>query len=308
MQIQTVNNTQSGVNFQSKNNKIESASAFVNMDDAQVKELAYVMSYEQQHHKKKHHNNALNSLFYAIPIVDTLAAGVLTVKTSHIAPSQAAELRNAPMSARLFSAGRTAGGWAVALGVIGIYNVIKKAFVSNSKSAHHFQKDNPVASFIVDMGIIFAGFIGAAKGINKLAQRFPKATSELKAKAINVLEKSDKTNFNKKVLPELAKSVDNLAKRMPAAAKASRYTLANSVWILFGLGLLKMGHDQNKERHHFEKNVHKNFKEIKKAQLEVSKHLNKVLEAEKNDLVQSKSKVADDVNILADKTETPAEI
>lgn len=308
MQLQAVNSNKSDFNFQSKNKNIEGASAFVNMDDSQVKELAYVMSYEQQHHKKKRHHNSLNSLFYAIPVVDTLAAGILALKTSRVTPSQAAELRKVPMSSRLAATGLAAGGWAVALGVIGAYNIVKKAFISNSKSAQHFQKNNPVESFIVDMGVIFAGFIAASKGIGKLIKHFPKAAGEFEAKAVNVLEKADKSSFNNKILPKLAKGAENFAKRMPAAAKASRYVLANSVWILFGLGLLKMGHDQNKERKNFEKNVHKNFKEIKKAQLEVAKHLNNVLAVEKNVLAQAQPELANELSNEMGKIDPPVEV
>lgn len=305
MQLQAVNNTKSNVNFQSKNNNIESASAFVNMDDSKVKELAYVMSYEQQRHHKKHHNNALNSMFYAIPIVDTLASGIMVAKSpfarKHLfklmnnnrlqfpsdVESAFNNLKNAGLKNRMKAMGSTAKTWAVLLGIIGIYNLAKNAIVSSSKPLKHFQQDNPVASFIVDMGLIIAGFMAGSRGLATLENKFPKAVKEFDAKSNKFLSKLNKTKLNTKVLPKMVENADKFAQRMPNVVKAGRFALLNSVWILFGLGLVKMGYDQHKERKNFEKNVHKNFKEIKKAQLAVAKQINNVLAVEKNISEQS---------------------
>lgn len=313
MQLQAVNNNKSGVNFQSKNNKVESASAFVNMNDAQVKELAYVMSYEQQRHKKKHHN-ALNSMFYAIPIVDTIASGIMVAKSpfavqhlfklknhdrlQYVSDAESAfnSFKNASLKNRMKAMGSTAKTWAVLLGVIGVYNLAKNVIVSSSKPLKHFQQDNPVASFIVDMGLIIGGFMAGVRGLARLENKFPKTVKEFDAKSNKLLSKLNKTKLNTKYLPKMAENVDKFAQRMPGVVKAGRFALLNSVWILFGLGLIKMGYDQHKARKNFDKNVHKNFKEIKKAQLEVAKHINNVLVVEKNELKQSQPKITDESN------------
>lgn len=323
MKLQSLN-TQSNVNFQSKNKNIEGASAFVNMNDDQIKDMAYIMSYEQRRHQKKHNNNSLNSMFYAIPVVDTIASAILVSKSQFAqkhcinlrnhdrlqSPSDVESLfhnlQNANLKNRMKAAGSTAKGWVLALGVIGVYNLAKKAIVSHSESMQHFQKDNPVASFIVDMGVIIAGFVAGAKGLARLENKFPKTVKEFDTKSNKILSKLNKTKLNTKALPKMIEGFEKFSERMPRVANATRFALRNSVWILFGLGLVQMGRHQNKERKKiekgFKKDVKRNYKELKKAQFETAKHLSNVLAVEKSVLAQSQPKLANELNNEMDKT------
>lgn len=286
MQIQSIDN-KSNVRFKSRNN-VDKAAAFVNLDDNQLKELAYVMSYDKDSQKK--HKKSLLSSFYAIPIVDTIASGILVSKSSFgrnlieklvdkrgfDGEQVARALNNASLKTRLKSAGSTAGFWALILGGIGIYDGVKKLAAKKSDSINHFQKDNPISSFVVDMGIILGGCALGAKGLKKLQEHFPSAKKEIAIKTNRVLGKLNRTKFNKDILPKLAEGTATLSSKAPWAVNAGRFALANSVWIMFGLSLLKTSNSQKHERQKVEHNFHK----LKSAQLETAKQLNKIMEAE----------------------------
>lgn len=182
-------------------------------------------------------------LFYVLPAVDILASAIL-VNKSRTGLSSVAKTSAAPLSIRTIAATRTAGTWALGLSIIGIYNVIKKAIASKSQKADNFNRNRPIASFLVDIGIITAGFIVAGKGLNKLAmnkfKKDPKYLERLNEKIIKTMKKLDDTAFNKTTLPKLTKMADNFAKKAPILAKTGRFLLANAVMIVFLLGLISL--------------------------------------------------------------------
>lgn len=299
MQIQLLDNNKSIVKFKS-NNSVEKASAFVNMDDQQLRQLAYVMSYDKDNEKKKH-KSALK-MFYAIPIVDTIASGIIVGKsrfarnlinklTAHAENTKKNlnteaiynGLSNPNLKNRLKAAGSTAGSWALWLSVIGIYTAVKDSIVSKSDSSKKFQRNNPISSFILDVGAIFAGYAVTSTGLNKLKGMFPTTEKELSAKTNALLGKANKSSVNREILPKLSEGVLKLEKTAPWLVKSSKFALVNSVWILFGLSLLKSSHHAQRDN----ERVDKNYRKLKKAQFETSKRLNKALQVEKEILTQN---------------------
>lgn len=295
MQVQSVDNTR----FKSRNS-IEKASAFVNMNDSQLRDLAYVMSYDKDNQKKK--NKSILSTFYTIPIVDTIASGVLVAKTSHITKEVAAELRTAPLSARAFATANTAANWGFIMLAVGLFNVIKKAINNNSPGLKKFEKENPVQSFVLDTIAIIGGLTAAGVGLwklnNKIINKHPEAVVKAEIDRNRIIEKLDNTKFNKEILPKLVHGVDKLAEKAPRLMKASRYALANSVWILLGAGILKTMHNSKREH----ENVERNYEKLKEAQLQTAKHLNKVLRVESAVLAQNQALLATELRNQMSKT------
>lgn len=313
MQIQSIDN-KSSVRFKSRNN-LEKASAFVNMDDNQLKDLAYVMSYDKDSKKKT--QKSLISMFYALPIIDMVTSGILVRKspfgrriigklinrsTKGNLPLNSEGiiegLRTANLKNRVKAAGSTAGSWALWLSVIGVYNSIKKSMTSKSPDSKKFQQNNPIASFALDLGIIFAGTALVEKGLRKIMGHFPNAKKEFAIKTNKILGRLNKTHLNNDILPKLLEGTAKLSEKAPLAAKVGRFAIANSVWIAFGLGLLKLGHHQN----HDQKKVEKKYKELKNAQFETAKHLNKVLQVERAVLAQNQLQLAAELRHEMNKT------
>lgn len=304
MQIQSIERNK--VNFQSRNNNLEKASAFVNMDDSAIQEVAYQISYDKKNSKKQ--KNTMLKMFFAIPIVDTLASGILVgksplgknfiAKTNLDSETATDILRNASLKNRIKAAGSTAKGWALVLGLIGAYSVVKNAVVSQSDSAQNFERKNPLGSFLLDLGILIAGVFAGSKGISKLKEKFPNAGKEINTKADKMLNKLNKTKFNKSILPTLSEGAAQFAEKMPGLAKATRFTIANSMWIILIGGLAKLGLRTNRNKQRAERT----YVELKKAQVETAKHLTNALQVERDILAQDQPQLAKDLHREIEKT------
>jgi len=189
VEIQSVKNINSDVRFKSKTNSQDGEMvAFVDLNDRQLKNLAYAMSQNNENSSKKTKKN-VSSTFIAMPIVDTIASGVLVEKFSAVSKEHAELLRKVPLSERTFCAAKTAAFWGVGLGLIGIYNVAKKALTSQSTSAKKFDQEHPVASFLTDIAAITAGFFVAMKGLSKHLNKYFEKNPDKDVKVKNELFK-----------------------------------------------------------------------------------------------------------------------
>lgn len=252
MQTQSIGNTYSDVRFKAKNDSRSSDMvAFVDLNDRQLRNLAYSMNRNNESSAKKSKNHYA-STFLAMPIVDTLASGILVEKFSSVSKEHAELLRKAPLSTRTFCTAKTAANWGVGLGIIGLYNVAKKAITSQSTSANNFNQEHPIASFLTDMAVITAGFFVALKGMGKTASKYfaknPNKAAKLEDNMTQMATKLDNSNFNKKVLPKIVEKAAKFAEKAPFLAKAGRFALANSVWIILGASLLHTDGPSRKEQ------------------------------------------------------------
>lgn len=291
--IKPIGNKSSNVKFTSKNDDMDAmdkraiATAFVNMSDRQLRELAYVSSYDEN--RDRRHKNTMLSTFYALPVVASVSSGLLKeVKGNNI------------LSKKLGATGKTAMFWGFGLAMLGVYNIVRDAVVSNSKGLKKFEQNNPIPSLIMDlavfMGLATLGFRGAAKVGEKISTKFPKTLNEISSHVINVKNWLNKTSLNKKVLPAIREGVDNFKTIMPITAEIGRVLIANSVWILLFAGLIKSSNHARNDRDRVEKNYH----DLKQAQFETAKDLNKILEIERDVLAQD-SAIAKEMKTEFDK-------
>lgn len=303
MQIQNVKNTHKEARF--KADGIQQASAFVNLSDAQTRMLAYEASYDPKQEQKN--KKSMSRAFWAIPVVDSLSAGILKKGTN---------------SSKLLATGKRAGWWALGLSLIGAYGGIKNKLASKSDKTNNFERKNPLASFLLDIGIIWTGFSLGNIGIQKLkpkvkdfAQKMYLKHPEKAAKLSNVLEAANKRllsvkswlndgKFMKTATNKVNTAASVVAEKAPWAKNAGKFALRNSVWFMFGLGLLKMAHQAGKQRN----KVEKNYREIKNAQLETAKHLSNVLGVERDVLAQNQKALSYELRRQMDKTDPNVEV
>lgn len=298
MKIKTVENINPGFG-KKKQDKIEQASTFINMNDSQLRYLAYVNSEDERTERKQQHS--LNRTFWAMPIVDTIASGLLVRGIN--GEGELSKLEETALSSRVKAVGDTAAIWALGLSAIGIYNVAKNAVVSNSPSLKRFNRDNPVMSFFVDLGIIAGSFILGLKGLGKLInnhyEKHPEKVLETEGRIANLSEKIDTSKFNTKIMPKIIDKVSKFEERFPNLSNAGKFALANSVFILLGISILKMikfSADKQKRIEH-------NYNQIKAAQFETAKYLVNSLGIEDDVLKQDKSNLAKDLRREMNKTE-----
>lgn len=296
MQVQAI---KSNTNFEAKRrNNTDDIETFVSLDDSQLRYCAYMNNNDPRENRRD--AKKANALFLAIPIVDTIASAVLVQKRTNpvVLTKQSLEainpirsrklLAKAPLSLRAGAAAEAGLFWAGALTLIGLYNVIKKGLTANSKSAKNFERTNPVTSFVVDMGIIFAGFIGinhllaksTVKSLNENPGRLITKWKNIQSEFL----KLDKTNFAKKTMPKIQKSLTNFINNSPKLAKAGRFALANSVWILFGAMILNSMHNSTKKN----RRIENDYQQLKQTQLEAAKFLAAKRDLE-NDILAQKA-------------------
>lgn len=302
MQTQAVSN-KNNVQFRSNIN-LDKAQAFVNLNDAQLRALAYT---EADKREDKRASRNIAATFLAMPIVDSLASGVLA-ENSVVAKARFGEFElksklkmPASMGERLFKTGGTAIGWAYALCVIGIYSGIRHLVGKHSTEVKQFDQQHPVLSFAADLGLIFAACILGAKGISKLSEKFakkcPKSAEEIGEKFGTMFEKIDKGEFNRKTLPKWVESFVKFEEKSPILAKTGKFTLANSMWILLGAAFAQMFvHSSRKQN-----SVEQNYYMLKTAQTDTAKQLLKAKEHEKTKPIELKIvKQNEDPEIIQD--------
>lgn len=281
MQIYSVRNSGSGVGFNSHKN-FEDAVKLVKMDDSQLKFLAYAKSYDEDS-EKKHRKSALR-MFYAIPIVDSLASGVLLeklekqVKTSKKAKKAMTELVNPNLSERVGIAAKRGALWAGAIAIVGTYCKIKNKIISKSPSLQDFEQRHPLLSLMRDFGLLGSIYIAGKMGLGSDKVKNIREKSEI-VKSFNKLGKTvgnviDESTFNKKIVPEISKCSKTISKKAPWAAIAGKFALANSVLILFGAAIVKMIAHERKES----KKVENAYYDLKDKQFETAQCLKNALE------------------------------
>lgn len=281
MQIQAINNSTSEANFKSRrSDAIDEATAFVNMNDAQLRVYAELASRNPKQDKKD--AKSINKIFWAMPVIDTLASALLVAKTSRVDADGVKRLIKNPLSIRAKGAALQAADWGLIIGAVGVFNLLKKGFNKKSEKAEHFEKRRPVASFVMDVMGIFAGLIGvgylANKAINKNPEKYNKIMDTIDDKFL----KLDDTKFAQKQFPKIQKFMTDMVEKTPKLAKAGRFALANSVWILLGLGLAKMLSQSNKQNDR----IQKNYEILKQKQLEVAKYITNEARCERDMAVE----------------------
>lgn len=281
MQIQAIGNSKAAFGHSQKN-KMAEAYAFANMDDSQVRDLAYKLSYDENEIQK--HKRKVATMFSAIPIIDTIAGGILAKKVIFDPKAQEViKIEKPALSTRAKVAGIVAAGWLAITGVVGAYRGVKKTLNSNSETMERFDRKHPVSSFMLDLGIIFAGMAALFAGGKKVINKFPKAQEEFVQKIESLSDKIDASRFSKKSLPKIEASFAKFAQKNPKLASAGEKLLRNNVIVGLGVALLTILHFSNKES----RKVKNNYAQLKEAQLQTAKKLNKTLKVQRDVLAQN---------------------
>lgn len=294
MTVQLVGNDISNVNFTSKHRDglkdRERAAAFVNLNDDQVKLLAYSSANNQRHEKKVKRSMLLS--LYALPFVSSISSGIL-------AESKTAGA-SASLSERLLATSKTAWGWAGALLLLGAYTSVKNKLASKSQSHNDNKSNHPATSLVVDFaafaGLLFAGSLAAPRIVNKFKALKPELAKSIADRSASINAKIDNGFLNQKVLAKITEKAEAFAKKAPWAASAGKAVIANSVWIVFIASMLNAAHHANQSK----KKIENRYVQIKDAQFNTAKHLSNVLGVERDVLAQNQMTLAADLRRAID--------
>lgn len=288
MQVQSVQSINSNVGFKSSDD-LEKASVFVNMNDAQLRKLAVKLGHNKKEQNEKN-KRAITATFWSIPIVDTIANGVLAKNALITEGKEVAAVlvdKATPLSIKAHAALKTAGMWGLVIGAFGLYKSIKHAVAPESDNPKNRRLHNPIGSILIDIGVLLGGITLISAGIRNIIEGCPEKFDKMKNNYINKLEKLDKTDLNTKTLPELRK----FAEKSPGIAAAGRFLLANSIWIILGAGIYKVFNNAIEER----RKIDRTYRELKVCQGEAAKVLVNTLGVERDVLAQENKGLATDL-------------
>lgn len=269
MQIQATDN--SNVGF--KGNKTVRAAILVNASDNQLKNIAYDYSYDKENEKK--HQKSISRTFMAIPVVDSIAHGILN------APAQSS------LSRRIAESGKAAKGWGSVILAFGVFNFIKNKITANNKTLKEFEYNNPVLSLIADVGLVCATLFAGQKAVTKLLEKNPKILETVGEKIVKACKSIDKSKMNKKVLPKIEKAIEKFSTKAPWAATAGKFALANSMFLLLGAAVYKTIKHTKKNNDKIEAN----YNMLKKEQLQAAKYLAKTTVTDRDVIAQEQKKM-----------------
>lgn len=278
MQVQSVGKYQTNLNF--KSSVYVDEESLVDMRNSDLKSLAYYLGSDSKKDKKR--RDSIIKTFCAIPIVDTLASGILAAKliakykkipNSENAILEEVKIKGASLAERTSIMGGKAAFWGVAiLGVIA-YNKAKHALFPQTYEPGGYSQKHPVMSFITDLGLILAGFVlgekALEKGIESLDKNHPEFVSKIAKNTEKAFKWIDKSAANKKLLPWLEKRAVNFAHRAPGLTLIGMLGLALSVPILLVVGVYKTIKYDRDER----QRIQENYLDLKRIQLKMERKM-----------------------------------
>lgn len=269
MQMQTITNNISTINFTSRDKKMKKYSEFVRMNDSQLRYLSYVAAHgpEKQEKTKK----SFSAMIYSLPLVAALSSGVLE-KTPSVEKG-ASNLVN-----RVVAMKQSALSLGMVLLGVGLYYKVKDAISSDGHGLKKFQENHPLISISTDLAIFFGTMFAINKNKDKISKQINKAFPQV-VKKVNEYENAakawlEKTKFNNETLPKITKTVEEFAAKYPKLSSVGKFGVANAVILTVGYGIYRVIHKTNKTN----KEIDHKFYELKAKQADAAKYLlNKIV-------------------------------
>lgn len=288
------------------------ASAFVNMDDRQLRDLAYVSARREQGNRKQ--KKSLSSSLIALPIAAVFTDAILTkdkmirkkiTNIGGVVSNKTKALINknivVKLSDRVSESVKTGAQWGFILVMLGIYDSMRDALVSKTPSLQRFKENHPLPAFLVDLfafvGLAGVGFEGAKKVANKMNKETPTIIDELNSLKDKLKKGINASVWSKKVLPAVESGVEKFAKNAPLPHSLGRFAIANAIWIVLLNSLLNRGRPVKVDK----RAVEHNYNELKEAQFKTAKHLVNMCEVERS-ILRRDSHMAGEMEDEFDKT------
>ncbi len=285
----SIGNNQSEVSFSRNGNKINNQVVLVNMNDSELRNLAYDISNDEKEQIKQ--KKSILRTFIAIPVVASLANGILTKEIISVGKDGIAKTFKATLGDKALITAKSAGYFAGILAAFGIYNAAKAKVESKSPEIRNFNDEHPLLSLLTDVGIIAACLIIGKKGISALKGKNLSIFNKLSENSNKIKKLVDSSKFNEKIIPKIINFSDSIKNKAPFLATTAKFLLERSIWVLLGIGFIKSSYYSSKNK----KKVNVNYEKLKNVQFELVKKINTNINVERDVLAQDDPRQADDL-------------
>lgn len=268
MNIQAINPAFKGVTR--SNAETDKLDAFINMDDKQLRQIAYAKTLRNFDDKKS--RKVTNALFYSAPVAAGLAYGILGDGKTRLFSKELTGL-----AGRIGTGLKAAGRYAAILGAVDLFAHASKKLIKKSDKAQNFTEKHP----FLTLGALIGGALGvvsliSGKGFAKLGAiktpAFLQKGTEKIAKFLN----------SNKQIGKMKNVVNRFAGKVPSALKEIGATVLDCAPATLLLGgffhTLASSHNKNRE-------FAKNYTELRDKQIEVTRERLNQLVAENDTLL-----------------------
>lgn len=249
--------------YNPRKNPRHNVDTIIALDDNAIRKLAYaktVATVEDDKHRK-----ISKAMFWSIPFVAGAATALL-------APSKSGVLGKeiSGVAGRMLNGAKSAAGWGVLLGLASAVNGAFNLAEKKSPEVRKFTKENPVVTFIGQIG----AFIGAValggkylpKMVNGVAKHIkPQSFDKFANKIVNGADSLNSNKITKKVVKFARNLADNKYLEPLKSVAKTALNWAPSV-LLWGGVLHSLNHDRVRQSEFV-----KNYSEIKDYQARLAK-------------------------------------
>jgi len=249
--------------YNPRKNPRHNVDAIIALDDNTIKKLAYAKTVATVDDKK--HRKISNGIFLSIPFVAGAATALLAPSKSGVLGKEISGI-----AGRLLNGAKSAAGWGVLLGLAtGINNAIDFA-EKKSPEVRNFTRENPVLTFIGQIGAFIGAVALGGKYLPKAAESIAK---HIKPQSFDkftnkIVKGADKFN-NSRITRKFAKFARNLAdnKYFEPLKSVTKTALSWAPSILLWGGVIhSIDHSNVKQREFV-----KNYSEMKEFQSRLAK-------------------------------------
>ncbi len=220
-------------------------------DDSQVvtklsdEDLKILASVGPNNRLQKVSQKTVNTLLFTIPIIDSVATGLV---------------KKGQLSSKLSSTAKTAGKWGAVFAVAASLNAVKRFVNSKSDALDKFNKEHAFASTMIDFAVLYTAFnavTNAGKNLFEYTKNsFPTIGKTLKN---SVLKPSKEFLNNSIINKKIVKPAENYVAKKPYLAGANKITAALLVPTMAIAVLMRY----NKEYKNRNENVQTNYNFLK---------------------------------------------
>jgi len=249
--------------YNPRKNPRANVDAIISLDDNAIKSLAYAKTMATVEDDK--HRKISKAMFWSIPAVAGVATALLN-------PAKASVLGKefTGVAARLTNGAKTGAVWGVLLGIASGLNGVLGLAEKKSPEVRKFTRENPVVTFIGQMGALI-GTVALAgkylpKAVDKLAKHIKPSTIDKAADSIaKGADKLNNAKFTKYVSKNARKLADSRLFEPLKGITKTALSWAPSL-LLWGGVLHSINHSNVREREFV-----KNYSELKDFQSQLAK-------------------------------------
>ena len=249
--------------YNPRKNRRHNVDSVIALDDNAIRQIAYaktVATVEDDKHRK-----ISKGMFWSVPFVAGLATAILAPSKSKVLGKEISGV-----AGRIFNGSATAAGWGAVLGVATAVNSAFGLAEKKSPEVRKFAKDNPVLTFIGQIGAFVGALALGGKYLPKMVDGVakhikPKSLEQFADKIVKGADSFNNNKITKKVAKYARQIADNKYLEPLKSVAKTALNWAPSL-LLWGGILHSINHDRVRQSEFV-----KNYSEMKEFQSRLAK-------------------------------------